>query len=57
MLALVGWFLTEMGRQPWIVRGYMRMSRSSNTSRRNNLSLQFYWHLVYHFDVIHVHTY
>ena len=25
MLAIeFGWFLTEMGRQPWIVRGYMR---------------------------------
>jgi cytochrome d ubiquinol oxidase subunit I len=25
MLAIeFGWFLTEVGRQPWIVRGYMR---------------------------------
>ena len=26
MLAIeFGWFLTEMGRQPWIIRGYMRI--------------------------------
>ncbi|BGE82738.1 cytochrome D ubiquinol oxidase subunit I [Staphylococcus petrasii] len=24
-----GWFLTEMGRQPWIVRGYMRVSQAA----------------------------
>lgn len=23
-----GWFLAEMGRQPWIVRGYMRVSEA-----------------------------
>ena len=29
MLAIeFGWlFLTEMGRQPWIVRGYMRIAK------------------------------
>ena len=30
MLAIeFGWFLTEMGRQPWIVRGYMRVSQAA----------------------------
>ena len=30
MLAIeFGWFLTEMGRQPWIVRGYLRVSQAS----------------------------
>ncbi|WP_114603648.1 cytochrome ubiquinol oxidase subunit I [Staphylococcus sp. EZ-P03] len=24
-----GWFLTEMGRQPWIIRGYMRVSEAA----------------------------
>lgn len=24
-----GWFLTEMGRQPWIIRGYMRVSQAA----------------------------
>ena len=29
MLAIeFGWFLTEMGRQPWIIRGYMRVSEA-----------------------------
>ena len=29
MLAIeFGWFLTEVGRQPWIVRGYMRVSEA-----------------------------
>ncbi|MBJ7884574.1 cytochrome ubiquinol oxidase subunit I, partial [Bacillaceae bacterium HSR45] len=23
------WFLTEMGRQPWIVRGYLRVSQAA----------------------------
>ena len=27
--------LTEVGRQPWIVRGYMRVSEAA-TGRRNN---------------------
>lgn len=31
MLAIeFGWFLTEMGRQPWIVRGYLRVSQAAN---------------------------
>lgn len=30
MLAIeFGWFLTEMGRQPWIVRGYMRVAEAA----------------------------
>lgn len=30
MLAIeFGWFLTEMGRQPWIVRGYMRVAQAA----------------------------
>ncbi|MGD3154369.1 cytochrome ubiquinol oxidase subunit I [Staphylococcus warneri] len=30
MLAIeFGWFLTEMGRQPWIVRGYLRVSQAA----------------------------
>ncbi len=30
MLAIeFGWFLTEVGRQPWIVRGYMRVSEAA----------------------------
>lgn len=30
MLAIeFGWFLTEMGRQPWIIRGYMRVSEAA----------------------------
>lgn len=30
MLAIeFGWFLTETGRQPWIVRGYMRVSEAA----------------------------
>ncbi|MDN6205277.1 MAG: cytochrome ubiquinol oxidase subunit I, partial [Staphylococcus simulans] len=30
MLAIeFGWFLTEMGRQPWILRGYMRVSEAA----------------------------
>lgn len=30
MLAIeFGWFLTEMGRQPWIIRGYMRVSQAA----------------------------
>ena len=38
MLAIeFGWFLTEMGRQPWIVRGYMRVSQAA-TGRRNYVS-------------------
>lgn len=29
MLAIeAGWFLAEMGRQPWIIRGYMRVSEA-----------------------------
>lgn len=30
MLAIeFGWFLTEMGRQPWIVRGYLKVSQAA----------------------------
>ena len=38
MLAIeFGWFLTEMGRQPWIIRGYMRVSEAA-TRRGNHIS-------------------
>lgn len=33
MLAIeFGWFLTEVGRQPWIMRGYMTVSEGATTS-------------------------
>lgn len=28
----LGWFLAEIGRQPWIVRGYMKVSDAATTS-------------------------
>ncbi|AWB45999.1 cytochrome ubiquinol oxidase subunit I [Paenibacillus sp. CAA11] len=28
----LGWFFAEVGRQPWIVRGYMRVSEAATTS-------------------------
>lgn len=28
----LGWFFAEVGRQPWIVRGYMRVSEGATTS-------------------------
>ena len=38
MLAIeFGWFLTEMGRQPWIIRGYMRVSEAA-TQAGNHIS-------------------
>ncbi|MNR23769.1 putative cytochrome bd menaquinol oxidase subunit I [compost metagenome] len=28
----LGWFFAEVGRQPWILRGYMRVSEGATTS-------------------------
>ncbi len=39
MLAIeFGWFLTEMGRQPWIIRGYMRVSEAATQAGGNHIS-------------------
>ncbi|MNE64924.1 putative cytochrome bd menaquinol oxidase subunit I [compost metagenome] len=33
MLAIeLGWFYAEIGRQPWILRGYLRVSEASTTA-------------------------
>lgn len=29
----LGWFLAEIGRQPWIVRGYMKVAEAATTSQ------------------------
>lgn len=28
----LGWFYAEVGRQPWIIRGYMRVSEAATTN-------------------------
>ena len=28
----MGWFYAELGRQPWIIRGYMRVEEAATTS-------------------------
>ncbi|MDM5335270.1 cytochrome ubiquinol oxidase subunit I [Ureibacillus composti] len=35
----VGWWLTEVGRQPWILRGYMRTEQGATTSGSVDLML------------------
>lgn len=34
-----GWFLAELGRQPWIIRGYMKVSEAATTSNQVDIML------------------
>ena len=57
MLAIeFGWFLTEMGRQPWIVRGYMRVAEAATQAGGITFVTILFWHIVHHFNV-YMHTY
>jgi cytochrome d ubiquinol oxidase subunit I len=38
-----GWFLAEMGRQPWILRGYMKVAEAATTSNYVWLMLIFFF--------------
>ena len=40
MLAIqAGWWFTEVGRQPWILRGYMKTSEGATTSGQVDLMI------------------
>lgn len=45
MLAIeLGWFYAEVGRQPWILRGYMRVSDLRNHNREHfQTMLEVWW--------------
>ncbi|WP_010271924.1 cytochrome ubiquinol oxidase subunit I [Paenibacillus senegalensis] len=42
----LGWFYAEVGRQPWIIRGYMRVEEAA-TSSPNVVPLFFFFLLLY----------
>ena len=43
MLAMeAGWFMAEQGRQPWIIRGFMRTAEAATTSKHVDLMLYFF---------------
>lgn len=46
MAVELGWFYAEMGRQPWIIRGYMRVDEAA-TSSPNVRILFFFFLLLY----------
>jgi cytochrome d ubiquinol oxidase subunit I len=42
----LGWFYAELGRQPWIIRGYMRVEEAA-TSSPNIRMIFFFFLLLY----------
>jgi cytochrome d ubiquinol oxidase subunit I len=43
MLAIeAGWWLAEVGRQPWILRGIMRTSEAATTNKQVDLMLMLF---------------
>ena len=56
MLAIeFGWFLTEVGRQPWIVRGYMRVSAATQAGGITLVTILF--GLLYLVLLLHLHMF
>ncbi|MGE7824646.1 cytochrome ubiquinol oxidase subunit I [Paenibacillus sp. NPDC093718] len=43
----MGWFYAELGRQPWIIRGYMRVEEAATTSP--NVRILFFLFLLLYF--------
>jgi cytochrome d ubiquinol oxidase subunit I len=37
----IGWFFAEVGRQPWILRGYMKVGEAATTAPSNHVGLMF----------------
>ena len=48
MLAIeAGWWLAEVGRQPWILRGYMRVEDAATTSGHVDIMLILFAGLIF----------